>query len=253
MPFQIENTATLLAVVNHVAQRVGFAGSIADAAGATDTGVIRMVAAANDAAKELAGLYAWPELIRSYSISVQADFPGQAEKGYDLPEDFFAFIFQTENSATTRMPAIGPLLPRTWQTIKTIAPYVSIRLMWRYFNGKIYFLNPPSSAQSFTLEYLSQGYVKDADDPTTFKNVASKNGDIFIGFDEYVLKCLARVKWLEMMQFDASAATNDFNRAFDSRVARLDGAPVLSMKKDGLYPPFVPIGAHSVPITGIGS
>jgi hypothetical protein len=254
MPFQIETDPTLSAVVNWVSRRVGFAPSITDPAGSTDPAVARMIAAANDAAKELLGEYAWPNLVKQSSLSVVRDFPGQLEKGYALPDDFFAFIKQTQNDKTVLRPSYGPLSARQYQSIKTLIPSIAFQLMWRYSDGMLYFLNPPATAHDFTFEYLSQGFVKDADNTTLYKNEASKNGDIFL-LDEYVLKTLARVKWLEMMQFDSAAAVQDYNRAFQARCGRLDSAPILSMTgmQRKLFLLDIPLSPENAPFTGYGS
>lgn len=251
MPFLIESKPTLASVVNFVAPRVGFSGALSDPAGSTDIAVVRMIAAANDAAKELLDAYPWPDLTKQATITVQADFSGQSEKGYALPDDFYRFVTQTQHDKTIRRRAFGPLSPQQYQSVKVISPYVSFEVMWRYFDGKLYFLNPPSTPREFTFEYLSQGFVQDADDATLYKNSASKNGDKFL-FDESLIKLLARVKWLEAMQFDSSAAARDYALAWSARVSRLESAPVLSMVGPSMGL-FNPLTTRNVPETGFGT
>jgi hypothetical protein len=84
--------------------------------------------------------------------------------------------------------------------------------------------------------------VIDADDPTLFKNVATKDGDLFV-LDGILMTLMTRVKWLEAKGFDSSAAVRDFLLAFDSRCGAEKGANILNMAG----------GPHSYPYIGIGN
>jgi hypothetical protein len=227
VPFSIVTYSTLGTIVNTVAKAVGYATSVADPAGSTDPAVGQMVYAVNAAAKELVGEYPDQFLIRQASLTVVADTPGQVEKAYPLPADFFRFVDQTQNDVTARLPSWGPIGSMAWQSIKALTPFVTFELMWRVVEDQIVFLNPPSSAHTFTYEYLSQGYITDADDVTLYKNEATKNGDVVL-IDEFLVTQLARVKWLEIKGFDSGIAQADYMRAFNARVGRKDGAAILS-------------------------
>jgi hypothetical protein len=90
--------------------------------------------------------------------------------------------------------------------------------------------------------YLSRAVVRDADDPTTFKNVATKAGDVYL-FDGVLMAQITRVKWLEARGFDSSAAMRDFLLAFDSRVGAQKGANILTLSG----------GRHAYPYIGTGN
>jgi hypothetical protein len=89
--------------------------------------------------------------------------------------------------------------------------------------------------------YLSKALVQDADNPALYKNVASKDGDIF-QLDGVLMTLITRVKWLEAKGFDSSAAVRDFLLAFDSRVGAQKGANILNIAGNrGMYP-FISTG-----------
>jgi hypothetical protein len=115
-------------------------------------------------------------------------------------------------------------------------------LTWQIRQGQIWFLNPPPApGQDFRFMYLSQALVQDADDPDVFKNVATKNGDVF-QLDGILMVLITRIKWLEAKGFDSSAAVRDFLLAFDSRTGAEKGANILNLAGPGHGYPYIGIG-----------
>jgi len=241
---------TLLNIVQGVARRVGFATTVADAAGSTDPAIIQMVVAVNDAMADMLGEFQWPDFVTKSNISIIADAPGQVEKAFDLPADFFSFIQRTQNDRTSIWPAYTSVNPQAWQALQTIAVGINVQVMWRYKLGQFWVLYPPSVAHNFQFEYLSCGYIKDATDPTILKNFADKNGDI-IRFDPYLVQLYAVAKWKEIKGFDTTTAMAAFARAYDQRYNRQQTAEVVSMIAG--CPPANDlhlIDASNLPITG---
>jgi len=197
-----------------------------DAAGSPDPNVVLMRTAASLASLEMLNAYEWADLTKRGSITVVASGapppPGEStELGFALPEDFFRFIDQTQQPL-----AIGPVTPQGWMVHATSA---TSRLTWQVRERQIFFLNPPPApGQDFKFMYLSQALVRDADNPDLFKNVATKNGDVFV-LDGILMALITKVKWLEAKGFDSAAALRDFLLAFDSRVGAQKGAHVLSL------------------------
>jgi hypothetical protein len=108
MPFQLISDSSLSAIVGNVAAMVGYP-TPTDAAGSTDPAVAQMVQATNMAGIDLLSMYDWQELVKPYQISISADSPGQTEKAFALPEDFFDWIDQTNWNATNQLPSLGPV------------------------------------------------------------------------------------------------------------------------------------------------
>ena len=219
----------------------------ADPAGSIDSAILQMGEAINVGLSELLGLYAWQDLQQRHTISVQQDTPGQKEKAYPLPEDYYRLISQTEWSSGSMTPATGPISPQAWQAAMA-QNTIQTSLYWQIRNDKIWFLSPPSTPTDFSFMYISRAQVIDADDPTMLKNVAEKNGDQFL-LDGFVVTLFGRAKYLEWKGFDASAATRDFWTAYSSRTGGDKSAPVLNLSG----PRGVPlIGSHSLPSSGYG-
>jgi len=248
MTYQITNYATLANIVNHVCRMVGLPVS-SDPAGSTDPAVQQMVAGVNLAGEDMLNLYEWRKLVKSYEISVVADYAGQLEKSFDLPGDFWQFIDQTQWNKNTRLPAIGPISDQVWQEIKIRMPKVVLTFLWQIRDQKLWIQSPPSTAQVFSFYYMSQGWVVDADDPELLKNEADKNADTIL-FNSFLMRLLTRVKWLEMKGFDSSAAMRDFQLAYENRKGDEQGAEILSMASPVGLPYLNTL--TNVPDTGYG-
>jgi len=249
MAFQIIQDASLLAIVQNVAQMVSYP-TPSDPAGDSDPSVQQMVQAVNMSATELLGLYDWQELTRTYNISIAADTPGQTEQAFDLPEDFYEWIDQTQWNSTNQWPAIGPISPQMWQNLLVRDVLPTMSFYWQVRDNSLYILAPPTEAQTLTFMYQSLAWVQDQDNPTLYKNRATKNGDIIL-LDAFLVTLFTRAKWLEMKGLDSSAAMRDFHVNFENRKGQEKGAPVLNMVRTYGFPYLNAL--YNTPDTGFGS
>lgn len=245
MPYLLIEENTLQAVVQNMAGLLSLPKP-ADPAGSTDPAVALMVQSANLASLELLNSYEWPGMIREGLIAVTTALPptpGESQElPFDLPEDFYRFIDQTQWNKSMRFPAVGPVSPQGWMTYRVFPISANFTLTWQMREGKIWFLNPPSTpGQEFVFMYLSRALVRDADTPDLFKNLANKNGDLF-QLDPLLVTLGGRIKWLEAKGFDTTAATRDFVIAWDTRVGATKGASILSMAGNRGGYPYIGIG-----------
>lgn len=249
MAFQLIDDASLSAVVQNLAAMVGYPVPN-DPAGDTDPAVGQMVQAVNLAGTDMLSLHDWQELTKPYNISIIADAPGQTEKAFALPEDFYEFVDQTQWNATNQLPALGPISPQFWQQLLIRTALPTLSFYWQVRDSMLYILAPPVGAQSLTFFYQSIAWVRDQDNPDLYKNRVTKNGDTIL-LDAYLITLLARVKWLEMKGFDSAAAMRDFQVNFETRKGNERGAPVLSMVRTFGLPLIQPM--TNTPDTGYGA
>jgi hypothetical protein len=248
MAFQIVNDSTLAAIVQNLAQMVSYE-TPSDPAGSQDTSVQQMVQAVNMAGLDLLSMYDWQELTKPYTMSIVADGPGQAQKAFPLPEDFYDWVDQTQWNSTNQWPAIGPISPQMWQQLIVRQVLPTLSFYWQVRGNSIYILSPPTAAQDLTFYYQSYAWVRDQDNPDLYKNRATKNGDTIL-LDSYLVTLFARAKWLEMKGLDSSAAMRDFHLSLENRWGQEKGAPVLSMVRTYGFP-YINV-LTSVPDTGFG-
>jgi hypothetical protein len=230
--YNITRYETLGDIANALANAVGLP-TASDVVGSTDPKMTQLLYVINTAATDLISMRQWSMLNREASVTIVAEYPGQQELAVPLPVDFDQFVSQTLNNATTQQ-AGKAILPQEWQALKTLWPGATINTMWRVRGAHIIFLYPPATPQTFTYEYQSIAWCSDADMPSQFKNVASKNGDKIL-LDGYLVALLAKAKWLEINKFDSSAAMRDFLRQYDLRVDNQAAAPVLGMVSNDDY------------------
>jgi hypothetical protein len=240
--YQITNQSTLQSVVDRCCVALSLAKE-SSAVGASDPAKTLLVQMANLASLELSTAYEWPDLIREGSITVQTASPPDPNLAtavsFPLPLDFQRFVDQTQWNEAMRFPAMGPLSPQGWMGYLVFPISANFTLTWQVREGKIWFLNPPAPpGQVFRFMYMSSAIVRDAADPNLYKNVADKDGDVFL-LDSLLITLLTRLKWLEAKGFDSSAAARDFATAWDSRAGAV-AAPILNMAG----------GSGSVPLLG---
>ena len=248
MAYQIVNDSTLSAIVQNVAAMVSYP-TPADPAGDSDPAVVQMVQAVNLAGIDLLSMNDWQELTKVYTISIVADSPGQSEKSFALPDDFYEFVDQTQWNSSEQWPAIGPVSPQFWQQLLIRQTLPTLSFYWQVRDNKLYILSPPTSAQTLSFYYQSVAWVRDQDNADLYKNRATKNGDVIL-LDSYLVTLLARTKWLEMKGLDSSAAMRDFQVNYENRKGNERGASVLSMTREYRFPYIQPL--TNTPDTGYG-
>ena len=224
--YEINQYATLYDITREVATMVGL-NKPQDPAGSSDANIQQIVSAVNQAAQDMFNLYDWQQLVKKYEVEIKADEPGQREKSFDLPPDFWCFIDQTQWNKDTRLPAIGPISPQMWMQINVRMPMVVLTFLWQIRDDKLWVQSPPTDGQTLTFMYISRGWCKDGDDASLLKNMAEKNEDVVM-FDRYLTILLARAKWQSMKGLDASSAMQDFRMNYEIRKGKREGAPVLS-------------------------
>jgi hypothetical protein len=248
MAFQIVNDSTLSAIVQNVAALVSYP-TPSDPAGSIDPSVQQMVQAVNLAGIDLLSMNDWQELQKVHTMSIEAESAGQSERAFDLPEDFYEFVDQTQWNSTEQWPAIGPISPQFWQQLLIRQTLPTLSFYWQVRENKLYILSPPTSAQTLSFYYQSVAWVRDQDNADLYKNRATKNGDVIL-LDSYLVTLLARAKWLEMKGLDSSAAMRDFHVNFENRKGNEKGASVVSMVRAYRYPYIQPL--TNTPDTGYG-
>ena len=248
MPFQLVTENTLSAIVQNVAQLVGYP-TPGDPAGTTDPSVQQMLQAVNNAGRDLLSLNDWQELTKRYTLSIQANTPGVAEQAFTLPEDFYKFLDQTQWNSTMQWPAIGPVSAQEWQQLIIRQTLPTMSFYWQVRGSSLYILSPPTTAQDLSFFYQSLAWVRDQDDATTYKNRVTKNGDTVL-LNAQLVTQYARAKWLEMKGLDSSAAMRDFYVALENHKGNDQGALTLNMARQSRTPLVNAMG--NLPDTGYG-
>src|SRR5262245_9030544 len=169
---------------------------------------------------------------------------------FDLPADFSRFVDGTGWSTTMRHPVVV-MNAQQWANAKSWVPKLTISPMARIFQDKLQFLVPPAVGEVITIEYIDAHWVIDAENLTTYKQRADKNGD-FPRFDWLLMVMAIKLKWLEAKGMDTTAAQGDFNERVRQLSQRDQMGQTLTLS--GPVPGAFRYldGAANVPDTGFG-
>lgn len=239
---------TYVEAVQLVAQSVGHPKPV-DVAGSLDEAVLRMGWYVNQACTELRTATNWNELMQEYVMSIVADAPGQKEKAFPLPDDYYKFIDDTHWNRNTQLPAVGPVTPQDWQWMVVRNALILTRFMWRVRDNQLWIKSPPEVEQTFSFEYISKNWAVDGDDATP-KDLMTKNADYHIYPWELVVLG-GRAKWLKNEGYDAKQAEEDYQSALQARVGSDLGATTLSIVPGTAFPYLNAF--RNLPGTGYGS
>lgn len=243
-----EPKAQLINTINMVATSVGHPRTN-DPVGTTDEAILRMVYQANAACIDLMTMADWQVLSNTATISIFSDTPGQVEKAFDLPADFFAMVDDSHWNRSTQLPALGPVNSQDWQWLIVRQAKVTIRFMWRLRDGKLWIKSPPDSPQDLTFEYIQKNWAIDGQNGFG-KSYMDKNEDYHL-FPWQLVVYFTRAKWLESEGYDAGEAQKDFKRAFDYFTGTDKGATALSLVPGVGFPYLDAI--RNLPDTGYGT
>lgn len=242
--------ATLIEIVNIVAQSVGHPKTT-DVASSQDEAILRLAYYANTACTELVYMWDWQVLSKTCILPIEADTPNQKEKAFDLPADFKSMTDDTHWDRSTLLPAIGPVNPQDWQWLVVRNTQITTRFLWRLRDGKVWIKSPPppGAPEDFSFEYKSKYWAVDGVTAEA-KESMNQNSDYHI-FPWQLVILYTRAKWFENEGFDATAAFNDFNRAFQYETGTDKGATALNLVPGQGYPYLNAI--KNIPDTGYGS
>jgi hypothetical protein len=210
----------------------------------TDPALTRMTFLLTSCGVELLNMFEWQHKLVVFNLTTGPSDPGQ----YTLPADFDDMIDQTGWQKSYFWPLRGPYSAQMWQRVVNY-PTTGIYVAFRIQNNQLWLWPQPVPANiGITFMYKSLGWVTDVNS-LALKDHVDVGGDT-VNFDKYLISKLLKLRYLESIGHDSTAAEKQFNRAFDQVTSKNAGAaPELELAKDARYPFLT--GFNS-PDTGFG-
>jgi hypothetical protein len=210
----------------------------------TDPAFGRMCAFLTSCGRELLTMYEWQSKLVVYTLTTVLGDTGV----YPLPADFDVMIDQTGWQTSYFWPLRGPYSAQMWQRVVNY-PTTGIYVAFRIQNNQLWLWpQPPPIGIGITFMYKSRAWVTDGNSMAA-KDNASQASDI-INFEAILVSKFVKLRYLESIGHDTSAAQKQFDMAFDAQTSREAGAaPELELAKDSRFP-FI-TGFNS-PDTGFG-
>lgn len=233
---------TALDIINSASIECGL-GPVVNFSSSTQGHIKQLATLLTNCGRWLAAKAVWPELIRDFSLTTQSGDTGK----YDLPADFGYMLDQTGWETTGSYPIAGPLSSQDWKMLQAgnIDPiYVGFRFrerqLWLYSQ-------PPPVGLTIQFEYISRGWVLDADGTTYRDNVTAEDDKVL--YEPLIVTQFLRKRFLAARGFSTQSADQDFQEVMDMWRGKGTGAPVLYMTGRRNYPL---IDIRNAPETGIG-
>lgn len=210
-----------------------------------DENALLMGSVVNLAGIMIGEAFEWQQLRKTFSITGDA-----VRTAWDLPADFSRFVDDTGWSQAMRRPIIV-LNPVQWATVKSwMSSSFTINPACRILADQLAFITAPANGEVITFEYLDANWVIDADVVTTYKQKATKNGDM-PRFDWLLMVLAIKVKWLEQKGMNTAGAQSDFNDRLQQLTQRDKMGQVLTLS--GPVPGGMRyLDGANVPDTGFG-
>jgi len=215
---------TLLEIVQEFCRRTGIRVP-ASIAGSQDTGVLQMMALANEVCELLTDETAWNELIREATFTT-VDGEDQGSLDTLAPYGFLGIVKDTIYDRTQKVPLYGPLSARAWQQSKAFIPTGPL-YRYRIRGNKLLFSPAGVAGHSCAFEYYSNNCIYNTTDDA-YKATFTKDGDTFLLDYKFLLLGL-RWKWKKEKGLPYAEDYDHFVRAVTNGAGRDATKPTLSL------------------------
>lgn len=213
--------------------------------GSVDPQVIQVLRLLEKEGSELAIRGSWQSLTEEATfVSVVTESQGVIST---LASDGFrSIVDETFWDRSTRLPVLGPLDAKEWQTLKAVTN--AGPRYWYRIRGNQLLLNPaPVAGLNFYFEYVSKNWIVGVD--TVRKSRFTLDTDSILLPDDLVLQGLTW-RWKAEKGFEYAEDFRSYEEMYKFEISRDGGRGTLSMTDDsyGAKPGiFVPTGNWNVP------
>lgn len=215
---------TLLEIVQEFCRRTGVRVP-ASIAGSQDTGVLQLMALANEVCELLTDETLWNELKREATFTTVA---GEDQGSLDTlaPFGFLGIVAGTIYDRTQKVPLYGPLSPHAWQQQKAFVPTGPL-YRYRIRGNKLLFSPVAVAGHQCAFEYYSNNCIYNPIDDA-YKANFTKDSDTFL-LDYKLLLLGLRWKWKEAKGLPYAESYDHFVRAVHNAGGRDGSKPVLNL------------------------
>jgi hypothetical protein len=202
----------------------------------TEKNVLKLLALTRAVMDDMLAEYDWQQLQSRYT------FTATGAESYSLPADYERMLDATAFNASNRWPVNGPLTPAEWEWAKNNITVGSPFVRYRIYGDKFYVL-PTGTTATFNLEYISNYLVKNGNTGAAQADF-TQDSDV-CAYDHRVIVYGVKLKWLESIGNDTTAALADFKRALEA--SKGSDEPGRRLSLIGSTGGFVPITTANIP------
>lgn len=230
-------------IVNTVAVEVGL-DEASDPYASTDRSFVRLRTLLRSVGHELMMARDWTALTK------EASYTGDGTSTlFNLPADFLRMKDGSGWNRTDSEPMTGPLSSAQWQYLQAWTTVSDIEVMFRIAGNRMQFYAAPPLAEVIYHDYQSRYWVASdgAASPDKFQPTASSD---LVMLEPLTVMRLLKVKWLEAVGEDATAARQEYIQAYEGAAAN-EPAPLLNLAGPRIKGRY--IDTRNLPDTGFGA
>ena len=187
-----------------------------------------LLAASKKVGTELVRDYSWQEMLRTASVTTTAD-----DDSYALESDYERIISDSAWNTTSDRRMLGNATTQDWAMIKTLALASGETYFFRVARGEIQVKPTPSSAFTFTYEYLSKNYCESAGG--TDQSAWTADSDLPLLPDDLFIYGI-KYYFLKAKNLPYGEAEAEYDGIIASRQGKNKPAGIIDMKA-GVCPP----------------
>jgi len=204
---------TALELLQRTVRLLGITDPPTSLVGSTDTQITNLLEILTDQGQDIASRHDWSKLSTTFTfVSTGVDpqsYPFASDWNRSSP---VASVWRSGSKLT---PLSGPCPPDVWHALLSM-PGIRFPGYWRMFGGQIQIIGVPVD-ETVSLEYLSNGWVVDADDGT-FKDAVSKDGDTF-RLPDRLLRLAVIWQWRSFKGLSYAEEMATFEKQFERDIA----------------------------------
>lgn len=230
-------------IINTVAVEVGL-DEASDPYASTDRNFVRLRTLLRSVGHELWLSRDWEALTK------EASYTGDgASTLFNLPADFGRMKDGSGWNRTNSQPLDGPLSSQQWQYLQAWTSISDIEVMFRITQNRMQFYAAIPTGEVVYHDYISRYWVASDGAASPDKMQPTASSDLVM-LEPLAVMRLLKVKWLEAIGEDSTAARQEFAIAYQGAAAN-EPAPVLHLGGPRIKGRF--INGANVPDTGYGS
>lgn len=181
-----QRSTTLIDLIQNTCLELGIPAPVS-AISSADPQILQLMAIARKLGKDLVREFEWEMLVQKAVINTQ---PGVWD--YPLPLDWNRQVEQTEWTANTMRPMMGPVTAQRWAFYQAWNAANTLCMPFRIIGGNIRLLNAPETPETFSYEYISENWVMPGTGPMQNTFLADTDSCVF---DDALMQAGLALRW----------------------------------------------------------
>lgn len=221
-------------------------GAVTTPFASTDANVVQLRTLLKTAGRDIVRDFEWPQLRVRYNFSTVASQPS-----YTMPAGFSRWVNGTQWNTSSRIPLGGPVTPQGWELLQVFNLVGAVQLFFFTKANQIWVTPTPSSANTIALQYVTDYWIQPDGESAGTQDEPTDDDDVVL-LDSQMMVHRLRRDFQRLKGFDSTAASEDYDRAYERATGNAEAAPVLNLNRQP-YNRARLLDNSNLPPTGYGT